>query len=473
MKKTLGLAASALAVLLGSQAAQAGADVGSTYVAPLLTGSWLDDSRKADDDSGFAFAVGKAVAEKWNVEALVTSASHGIGAGQKLKLQGFELAAQRLFYRAERVSPYLTIGLGRLEDRRPNSKDADFYVKYGAGILGDLKKNTKTGTNLQLRAELAGRRLDSRAGSGDPVDYVAMLGLQYNWGGAIEQPPPPPPEPTVARDLPPPPPEPVDGDDDGDGVPNSKDKCPGTPPDTKVDANGCECGDIVLRGVTFVTGLAEITPQAQQLLDTVSVGLAKRTGAKIEIRGHTDDVGSENANMALSQLRAEAVKAYMASKGLDASNLTTIGLGEMRHIAGNDTPDGREQNRRVTLQILSVVCDERAEEDLVLRGVTFATGTNKITPTSRLVLDSAVQYVKARPMAATQVRGHTDDVGGDEANMRLSEARANAVRDYLIEGGIDASRVEAVGLGETDPIVANDSPAARSQNRRVTLRIKP
>jgi outer membrane protein OmpA-like peptidoglycan-associated protein len=265
----------------------------------------------------------------------------------------------------------------------------------------------------------------------------------------------------------------VDGDDDGDGVPNSRDKCPGTPAGAKVDSNGCECGDVVLRGVTFVTNSAEITPQGQLLLDSAAAGLLRRSGVRTEIRGHTDDVGSDTYNLELSKRRAEAVKAYLVGKGVAEADLSAVGLGEMQHIAGNDTPDGREQNRRVTLQVLGVVCEERASEDLILRGVTFTTGSAKLTATDRLVLDSAVTYLKARPGSSVEVRGHTDDVGNDAANMRLSQARAESVREYLVANGIDAARLTANGYGETEHIAPNTSPEGRAQNRRVTLRIKP
>ena len=158
---------------------------------------------------------------------------------------------------------------------------------------------------------------------------------------------------------------------------------------------------------------------------------------------------------------------------LYGADLTTAGLGEMIHIAPNDTAEGREQNRRVTLQARGVICEARASEDLVLRGVTFKTNSAVITPTSKLVLDSAVAYLKARPNSAAEVRGHTDAVGNDDANMRLSKARAESVRDYLVAAGIDAGRLTANGYGETEHIATNDTTAGREQNRRVTLRIAP
>ena len=464
MKKiVLSLATAAALALTGI--AHAGSDPGSWYVAPRINGVWVDDGRKAEDDIGFGAALGKAISPKWNVELGADSSGHRrAGVDDRLRINTIDLNALRVFKREDRINPYLIAGIGQIDTNAP-SNDKDIYGKAGLGLMADIAKNTSKGTNLQLRGEMHMRKV---FGDPDLTDYVASLGLLYSWGGSIAA-----PAAAAIAAIAPAVVKPVDGDDDRDGVPNSRDKCPNTPAGAKVDSDGCECGDVVLRGVTFVTDSSDITPQGQLVLDSLVAGLQRRAGTKLEIRGHTDSVGSEAYNLALSQRRAESVKAYLVSKGLNAADLSTIGLGEMQHIATNDTAEGREQNRRVTLQALSVICEARTSEDLVLRGVTFKTNSAVITPTSKLVLDSAVAYLKARPNAAAEVRGHTDSVGNDEANMRLSKARAEAVRDYLIAGGIDAGRLTANGYGETEHIAPNDTPAGREQNRRVTLRIAP
>ena len=464
MKKiVLSLATAAALALTGI--AHAGSDPGSWYVAPRINGVWVDDGRKAEDDIGLGAALGKAISPKWNVELGADSSGHRrAGVDDRLRINTIDLNALRVFKREDRINPYLIAGIGQIDTNAP-SNDKDIYGKAGLGLMADIAKNTSKGTNLQLRGEMHMRKV---FGDPDLTDYVASLGLLYSWGGSIAA-----PAAAAIAAIAPAVVKPVDGDDDRDGVPNSRDKCPNTPAGAKVDSDGCECGDVVLRGVTFVTDSSEITPQGQLVLDSLVAGLQRRAGTKLEIRGHTDSVGSEAYNLALSQRRAESVKAYLVSKGLNAADLSTIGLGEMQHIATNDTAEGREQNRRVTLQALSVICEARTSEDLVLRGVTFKTNSAVITPTSKLVLDSAVAYLKARPNAAAEVRGHTDSVGNDEANMRLSKARAEAVRDYLIAGGIDAGRLTANGYGETEHIAPNDTPAGREQNRRVTLRIAP
>ncbi|MFN7271408.1 MAG: OmpA family protein [Gammaproteobacteria bacterium] len=464
MKKiVLSLATAAALALTGI--AHAGSDPGSWYVAPRINGVWVDDGRKAEDDIGFGAALGKAISPKWNVELGADSSGHRrAGVDDRLRINTIDLNALRVFKREDRINPYLIAGIGQIDTNAP-SNDKDIYGKAGLGLMADIAKNTSKGTNLQLRGEMHMRKV---FGDPDLTDYVASLGLLYSWGGSIAA-----PAAAAIAAIAPAVVKPVDGDDDRDGVPNSRDKCPNTPAGAKVDSDGCECGDVVLRGVTFVTDSSEITPQGQLVLDSLVAGLQRRAGTKLEIRGHTDSVGSDAYNLALSQRRADSVKAYLVSKGLNAADLSTIGLGEMQHIATNDTAEGREQNRRVTLQALSVICEARTSEDLVLRGVTFKTNSAVITPTSKLVLDSAVAYLKARPNAAAEVRGHTDSVGNDEANMRLSKARAEAVRDYLIAGGIDAGRLTANGYGETEHIAPNDTPAGREQNRRVTLRIAP
>ena len=462
MKKTV-LSLATAAVLAISQGAQAGSDPGSTYIAPSFQGVWVDDDRKVSDGVGAGLALGYVASPKWNFELGGHASGHDInGTDNSYDIKGIDLNALRVFKREDRVNPYLIGGVGRLENDGPGSSDAGIFYKLGAGVMADITKNTAKGTNLAMRGEIHTRR------SEDFNDYVASLGLVYSWGGSIAA-----PAAAAVAAIAPAVVKPVDGDDDRDGVPNSRDKCPNTPLGAKVDSDGCECGDVVLRGVTFVTDSSEITPQGQLVLDSLVAGLQRRAGTKLEIRGHTDSVGSEAYNLALSQRRADSVKAYLVSKGLNAADLSTIGLGEMQHIATNDTAEGREQNRRVTLQALGAICEARASEELVLRGVTFKTNSAVITPTSKLVLDSAVAYLKARPNAAAEVRGHTDSVGNDEANMRLSKARAEAVRDYLIAGGIDAGRLTANGYGETEHIAPNDTPAGREQNRRVTLRIAP
>lgn len=103
----------------------------------------------------------------------------------------------------------------------------------------------------------------------------------------------------------------------------------------------------------------------------------------------------------------------------------------------------------------------------VLQGVQFDTGEAKLTADSHARLDTIVEYLAHKPSAKIEISGHTDNVGGRKKNQRLSQARADAVRDYLVSKGIEAGRITAVGYGDERPIASNDTPEGRQQNRRI------
>lgn len=157
---------------------------------------------------------------------------------------------------------------------------------------------------------------------------------------------------------------PLDRDSDGDGVPDSRDRCPNTAPGQQVDAVGCpilfvvEEGvtrPLILHGVTFEVGRSRLTPASHRILDNVAESLIANPEVRIEVAGHTDSTGPRSLNMRLSEARAQAVKAYLASRGVDPGRMAAYGYGPDQPIASNSTPDGRAQNRRVELHLL----DER------------------------------------------------------------------------------------------------------------------
>ena len=134
-------------------------------------------------------------------------------------------------------------------------------------------------------------------------------------------------------------------DSDGDGVTDDRDQCPDTPGGATVDERGCW----VLKGVNFDTAKAVIRASDTKILDDVVGILEKNPSVKIEIDGHTDNVGNAKYNETLSLKRAQAVMEYMVKKGIARDRLTAKGLGLSRPATSNDTPEGRAVNRRVEL----------------------------------------------------------------------------------------------------------------------------
>jgi outer membrane protein len=255
--------------------------------------------------------------------------------------------------------------------------DHDFQPYVGAGInvtiisdvnlavpgVGALKLNsTSVGPALQtgfdyklwdhwyLNADVKWFKLGSDVdlAGGARVSTVHIdpflfgIGIGYRFGGhehvAFAAPPPapvsapPPPPPAVAAAPAPPP-------------------CQ-APAGFKVDEN-CHIIEqsVIVRAVDFEFNLSQLTAPAQQTLDEVASALLTQPELNVEIQGHTDSIGSVAYNLNLSQRRAEAVKAYLISKGVSASVLTAKGYGKARPIASNDSAEGRAQNRRVAFEI--------------------------------------------------------------------------------------------------------------------------
>lgn len=113
----------------------------------------------------------------------------------------------------------------------------------------------------------------------------------------------------------------------------------------------------------------------------------------------------------------------------------------------------------------------KAGDVVVLRGVNFEFDKSKLTTNARTILDGVGDGLKAHPSITVEIAGHTDAKGSDEYNQRLSLKRAESVRDYLTQAGIDAGRIAVAGYGETQPVADNDSDEGSEMNRRVELRI--
>ena len=104
---------------------------------------------------------------------------------------------------------------------------------------------------------------------------------------------------------------------------------------------------------------------------------------------------------------------------------------------------------------------------IVLDGVVFETGRAVLSPESEAILTKALNTLQFYPEMKVAIHGHTDNTGGAKTNMRLSQARAEAVKVYLMSRGIPGERIETKGFGPYQPIAPNDTPEGRRQNRRI------
>lgn len=161
-------------------------------------------------------------------------------------------------------------------------------------------------------------------------------------------------------------------DSDLDGVPDHLDQCPGTPAGMQVDEKGCEITPAIIPEVieiqdsiivkegpieevtlssetSFEFNSAELKPAAFPQLDKILIEMKKYPTSRWRIEGHTDNVGSKEGNIKMSQMRAESVLNYFVSRGIPKGRITVIGLGSSKPIADNKSPEGRAKNRRVEI----------------------------------------------------------------------------------------------------------------------------
>lgn len=198
-------------------------------------------------------------------------------------------------------------------------------------------------------------------------------------------------------------------DSDGDGVIDANDKCPGTPPGRTVNADGCELdsdGDGVVDALDKCPG----TPPGR----TVNA-----EGCEIDSDGDGLVDGVDKCPTVYAK-----------------------------------TADG---------------CPPPPVEKLTLDGVNFDVDRAALRPEAVLQLDEAVDALKTWGGDKVEIGGHTDSTGSEAYNMALSQRRADSVRDYLVEKGVDANRLSTKAYGESQPVADNSTKQGRFQNRRVEL----
>jgi OOP family OmpA-OmpF porin len=203
-------------------------------------------------------------------------------------------------------------------------------------------------------------------------------------------------------------------DGDQDGVIDKNDECPYTPLGTEVDAVGCSLDD-------DKDGVAN------------SIDQCPNTPLGTEV----DETGCEIIN----DQDGDGV--------LDEADQCP------------DTPAGTAVN--------SIGCDENIA--IVLDGVFFEYKSFDLTADSQEILNQVASKLVAAD-AEVLVAGHTDSVGGNAYNIKLSDKRAASVKDYLVSQGVPADKVSSQGFGEDNPIASNETDAGRAQNRRVEMQIQ-
>jgi len=209
----------------------------------------------------------------------------------------------------------------------------------------------------------------------------------------------------------------------------------------------------------------------------IGAGLQKRIAENASL---TFDVGLSMANDKLDRIRHGLPDSYATAKiGVNFSfgggkragrELTSeYDLGPAKML--KDTVIVVRQDTVVSVRMDTVVVLER-QRKLTLEGINFAFNSARLTHESIKTLEKAFILLVVNPNAQVEIIGHTDNIGSQEYNERLSLRRAQSVKNWLVKKGIASERLTATGAGSREAIASNGTPAGRAKNRRIEFRLR-
>lgn len=209
---------------------------------------------------------------------------------------------------------------------------------------------------------------------------------------------------------------------------------------------------------------ADAQAQSQAQADTA---IRQKQQAEADAAKAQSDAAQAKSEMAASQAASASAVAAAQSE----AEQSRLAAQQAQMSAQQAETDKAAMRLRLSEQLNSILQTRDSARGLIvsMSDVLFDTGKYSLKPGAREKLAKVAGILLAYPGLNVEVDGYTDNVGGDEMNQQLSEHRAGAVRDYLVQQGVANNSVTARGLGNTLPVASNDNSAGRQQNRRVEL----
>jgi outer membrane protein OmpA-like peptidoglycan-associated protein len=353
------------------------------------------------------------------------------------------------------------------------------WLSFGAEIVGGAESVTEL-MDLTFRfmvrpwdwlgVEGGYRRLTMKADNENGVNFDFEFGGPYAGLSFFYATPEPVAEPEeLAAETP-------AEDNDGDGVPDGADECPGSSGGIVVDERGCPQGEA-----------AAADAAAPAAVDADSDGVADEQDTCPETPGGAPVDGSGCLQGDRDQDGVADDKDFCpggASGAVDSTGCPTDATppaaaapAPAARATGPDedddgVPDAADRCRRTVrgLKVDGSGC-AMAGESSVLQGITFQKNSSYLMRDSQVLLMEVVEGLKAQRTMKVEIQGHTCDLGDAKYNQWLSQRRANRVLEFFVRHGIDARRLTAIGYGESQPMIPNDDESMRELNRRTVFKV--
>jgi len=340
-------------------------------------------------------------------------------------------------------------GAGFVAVTNPSPRKEAFDYKFGGGLQYDFTRQ------VGMRLEAERYRIDDAVGNRGDIDMLS-LGVVARFGrhapassAAASQPevtPLPPPAAAEAPAL------------------------------VIVPIQAATQQYCTILDLEFAINTDDIRNEDKEKLKVLGTFMAKYPDTTAVIEGHSDNVGTPEHNLILSQHRAESVVNYLVdSLHINPSRLSAKGYGPSRPVADNSTQEGQRQNRRVDAVVACVTDVEGltvapARMTMALF-IDFDQDKADIKPEYDGELRKVARFLKANPSVTATVEGHTGNLQATRAlAMEISRRRAQNVVNYLVDNlGIERARLTSMGYGDNRRVAYNTSAEGERENRRVNI----